>query len=203
MAEAREISGEVRRIALHKNALAVPLGSAVPELGASYYSLVNAIVDISEEVVRPRGRIIDLAIENGDLGGRLLRRHWDLCPHVAICSTQEAAMDALDRHRLEVHLGMLDIRELNLEERFPEVHADLIIAPGCFSGLDRFRRNEVLAKSRHQIGRHGALIVIEWTGLEYGETNEEPWQSILEDSGFSQVEMIWSADGRAAWVARW
>jgi hypothetical protein len=202
MAEAREISGSIRSIALHKDALAGPVGSAVPEPGAAYYSLVNAILEIGDEVVRPRGRIIDLAAENGDLGGHLLRRHWDLCPHISICSTQEAAMDALDRRRLEVHLGMLDIRELDLAERFPEVHADLIIAPGCLSGLDHSRRVEVLAKCRHQIGRQGALVVIEWMGLEEVGLTED-WQSLLEENGFANVEAIWSADGRAAWVARW
>ncbi|MEI6797131.1 MAG: hypothetical protein WCK39_09740 [Methanomassiliicoccales archaeon] len=202
MAEAREISGSNRSIALHKDALAVPIGSAVPESGAAYHSLVNAIIEVGDEVVRPRGRIIDLAVENGDLGGHLLRRHWDLCPHVAICSTQDAAMDALDRHRLEVHLGMLDIRELDLAQRFPEVHADLIIAPGCLSGLDHSRREEVLAKCHHQVGRQGALIVIEWMGMEEVGLTED-WHSLLEDNGFSKVESIWSADGRAAWVARW
>ena len=111
-------------------------------------------------------------------------------------------MDALDRRRLEVHLGMLDIRELDLAERFPEVHADLIIAPGCLSGLDRSRREEILAKCRHQIGRQGALVVIEWMGMEEVGLTED-WQSLLEENGFSNVEAIWSADGRAAWVARW
>lgn len=201
MAEAREVSGGIRSMALHKEALAVPIGSAVPLPGADYYSLVDAIVEVAEEIIRPRGRVIDLAIENGDLGSVLLRRHWDLCPHVAICSSQDAAMDALDKHRLEVHLGMLDIRELDLEERFPEVHADMIIAPGCLSGMSRPRMEDVLVKCRHQLGKEGALVVVEWSGLADG-TLSENWETVLEENGFSRVEMIWNSEGRAAWMAR-
>jgi hypothetical protein len=188
-------------MALHKDALAAPNGSAVPESGAGYYSLAEAILEAADEIVRPRGRVIDLAVENGDLGSLLLRRHWDLCPHVGICSSPEAAMDALDKHRLEVHLGMLDIRELDLEERFPQVHADLIIAPGCLSGLGNHRLEEVLSMCRHQIGNHGALVVIEWMPSAEAAI-DETWETVLEENGFCRVEQIWSADGRAAWVAR-
>jgi hypothetical protein len=201
MAEAREVSGGIRSMALHKEALAVPMGSAVPLSGADYYSLIDAIVEIGEEVIRPCGRVIDLAMENGDLGSVLLRKHWDLNSHVAICSSQDAAMDALDKHRLEVHLGMLDIRELDLEVGFPEVHADMIIAPGCLSMMSRHRMEDVLMKCRRQIGREGALVIVEWSGLADGTLGEN-WETILEENGFSRVEMVWNSEGRAAWMAR-
>jgi hypothetical protein len=200
MAEARENSGMIRSMALHKDALAAPKGSAVPESGADYYALVAAITEAADEFIQPRGRVIDLAIENGDLGSHLLKKHWDLCAHVGICSSQKAAMEALDKHRLEVHLGMLDIRELDLEERFPQVHADMIIAPGCLAELDRHRLREVLSMCRHQIGSAGALVVIEWSPAAEAAL-DEAWETVLEENGFSQVEQIWNADGRSAWVA--
>jgi hypothetical protein len=196
------MSGFSRSATLHEEALAVPHGSAVPLSGAAYYSLMDAISDVAAEALPPRGRLLDLAAENGDLGGGLVKQNWDLCAHVVVCSSQKASMDELDKHRLEVHLGMLEICQMDLEERFPEIHADLVIAPGCLSALTSARREEVLSKVRRQIGRQGTLLVIERDAPHDGSLDHCDWAHLLADNGFGRTKKIWSRDGHAAWVAR-
>jgi hypothetical protein len=216
MAEAKSEMLPFAADALHNNALAASHDAVSIEGGADYYGLRQVILEIGRSCLTPGSRVVDLRCDLETLMPLVLE-HEDLCKFVVLSPTEGESWACFDRLRTRVGLGFMDVAQLDLRERFPEVSAMMILALEAFSDLSVTRRLEVAERMRRRLERNGAGIVMERVEGEDVPSHLGPdpttrrkrrawsvveWEAFFMGAGFSSVTRIWSDDDRMAWMLR-
>ncbi len=173
--------------ALAANAAALERGT--PE----YYSLQEALAFAAEEFMTHGGRVVDLACSGGEWITPMLTKASGMCQFVALDNDASSVEACVDRHKMLVHLGLVQAGQMDLEERFPETASRLTISILGLERLSELRKAEVLGLVRKHLERGGAFILMERTSGD--------WEIMLRYSGFREVRRLWRKGHFAAWLA--
>ena len=122
----------------------------------------------------------------------------DLSHFIGVTNDDDEAYSCMDRFRMRVRLGIVEIANLDLEERFPEISSNLTISVNKLGSLTHLRQEEVLGKIRKHLERGGAFILVEKVR---NAKDAESWENVLRASGFRQPARFWSKNGFVAWMA--
>jgi hypothetical protein len=172
---------------------------AAIHMGSSeYYSLQRSIFEAGAPFVTPRSRVIDLACNDGSWLSPFVEKFEDLSHFIGVTNDDDEAYSCLDRFRMRVRLGIVEIASLDLEERFPEVSSKLTISVNKLGMLTPVRQEEVLGKVRKYLERGGAFILVEKVK---NAKEAESWENTLRAVGFNQPARFWSKNGFVAWMA--
>ena len=102
---------------------------AVIHVGSSeYYSLQRSIFEAGAPFVTPRSRVVDLACKDGSWLSPFVEKFEDLGHFIGVTNDEDEAYSCMDRFRIRVQLGIVEIATLDLEERFPEISSRLTIS---------------------------------------------------------------------------
>ncbi|MCX6651601.1 MAG: hypothetical protein NT131_08130 [Methanomassiliicoccales archaeon] len=195
--------------ALHTNALATSKDVAFNEVGAGYYGLRLAIMDVGRSCLTPGSRVVDLRCDLPVLMPLVLE-HEDLCKFVVLSPTADESWKCFDRLRARVRAGFVDATCLDLREGFPEVSARMMLSLQALGELSEGRRAKVLESMRRRLEKGGAAIFMERVEEEAGpqvrrkrpSLSAKDWEALLTSAGFSSINRIWSDGESVAWVLR-
>ncbi len=172
---------------------------AVIHVGSSeYYSLQRSIFEAGAPFVTPRSRVVDLACKDGSWLSPFVEKFEDLGHFIGVTNDEDEAYSCMDRFRIRVQLGIVEIATLDLEERFPEISSRLTISINRLGKLSPVRQEEVLGKIRKYLERGGAFILVEKVS---NAMEAESWENVLRAAGFMQPARFWSKNGFVAWMA--
>lgn len=198
MAEAKSELLPFPADALHTDALAKSKDVAFNEVGAGYYGLRQAIIDMGRSCLIPGSRVVDLRCDLPVLMP-LIIEHEDMCKFVVLSPTEKESWKCFDRLRTRVRAGFVDTACLDLRERFPEVSTRMIISLQALDDLEVARRAEVLRSMHRRLEKGGAAIVMESVA---DESHAEEWESLMALAGFRTVKRTWSDGIHIAWTLR-
>ena len=229
MAEARTEMMPMPAIALRTKTNAMPSKTAMMRGSSEYYSLRATILDVGKAFLEPQGRVLDLNCADGRWSEPLVQFFGTSQRFIALSSDMEDAYSCLDRFRLQVRLGEMEVGTLDLGERFPEISARLTISVNGLGALSNVRRREVLGMIRTCLERKGAFLIIERVetmeerlaalhpahaemalGDRTGRQDmDKPsrlwsaahWEEELREAGFQRIERIWASGHYMGWLA--
>jgi hypothetical protein len=99
---------------------------------------------------------------------------------------------------------------LDLEERFPEISARMVLALGALGDLTEKRRVEILESMHRRLERNGTGVIMETveTGIAPGLRRKRPlwsaaeWEAVFKHAGFRSVQRLWTDGDRMAWSVK-
>lgn len=198
MAEANLALNEESSMPSHMSGHVATEEAAIHIGSSEYYSLQRSMFEVGAPFVTPRSRVVDLNCIDGSWLSPFVQDFEDLSHFIGITNDDEEAYSCLDRFRMRVRLGIVEIANLDLEERFPEISSRLTISVNRLGGLETHRQEEVLAKIRRYLERGGAFILVERVK---SSREAESWENTLRVAGFRQPARFWSKNGFVAWIA--
>jgi hypothetical protein len=179
-------------MAPHTTALAAH--AAAFERGTpDYYSLQEALASAAEEFTTHGGRVVDLSCSGGEWIAPMLANVSGMCQFIALDDVAASVEACMDRHKMLVHLGLVQPAQMDLEERFPETASRLTVSVLGMERLSEIRKAEVLDLVRMHLERGGAFILMERASGD--------WEIMLRYSGFREVRRIWRKGQFALWLA--
>ncbi len=229
MAEARTEMMPMPAIALRTKTNAMPSKTAMMRGSSEYYSLRATILDVGKAFLEPQGRVLDLNCADGCWSEPLIQHFGFSQKFIALSSNADDVNACLDRFRLRVRLGEMEVGTLDIKERFPKIASQLIISVNGLGVLSNVRRQEVLGMIRTCLERKGAFLMIERV-----ETMEERlaallpthadmalddragrkgremparllsathWEEELREAGFRRIERLWTSGPYVGWLA--
>ncbi len=198
MAEANLALNEKSSMPSHMSGHVATEEAAIHIGSSEYYSLQRSMFEVGAPFVTPRSRVVDLNCIDGSWLSPFVQDFEDLSHFIGITNDDEDAYSCLDRFRMRVRLGIVEIANLDLEERFPEISSRLTISVNRLAELEPLRQEEVLAKIRKYLERGGAFILVEKVK---SSREAESWENTLKAAGFRQPARFWSKNGFVAWIA--
>lgn len=230
MAEARTEMMPIPAIALRNKTNAAPSKMAMMRGSSEYYSLRATILDVGRRFLDPQSRVVDLSCADGCWSEPLVQHLGCSQRFIALTGSAEDADACLGRFRMCVRLGHVEVGQMDLNERFPEIASRLTISVNGLGRLKAERRSEVLGLVRKHLERKGAFLMVEraetlderLTALmpshhgdpSHAEETERiarsfsrrrlsagQWDEELLEAGFDKVERVWSSGPYIAWLA--
>jgi hypothetical protein len=198
MAGANLVMMEKSSMPSHMSAHAAPQDAAIHMGSSEYYSLQRSIFEVGAPFVTPRSRVLDLSCRDGGWLSPFVEKFEDLGHFIGVTNDEDEAYSCLDRFRMRVRLGIVEIATLDLEERFPEISSNLTISVNKLSELSALRQEEVLGKVRKRLEKGGAFILVEKVK---SARDAESWENTLKAAGFRMPSRFWSKNGFVAWMA--
>jgi hypothetical protein len=229
VAEARTEMMPMPAIALRTKTNAMPSKTAMMRGSSEYYSLRATILDVGKAFLEPQGRVLDLNCADGCWSEPLVQHFGFSQRLIALSSNEEDVNACLNRFRLQVRLGEMEVGTLDLGERFPKITSRLIISVNGLGVLSNVRRQEVLGMIRTCLERKGAFLMIERvetveerlaallpahadmaleerTGRKDREITSRlwsapHWEEELREAGFRHIDRIWASGPYVGWLA--
>jgi hypothetical protein len=230
VAEARTEMMPIPAIALRTKTNATPSMMAMMRGSSEYYSLRATILDVGRRFLDPQCRVVDLACADGCWSEPLVQHLGCSQRFIALTNSPEDAEACLGRFRMCVRLGHVEVGQLDLNERFPDVASRLTISVNGLGRLKAERRSEVLGLVRKHLERKGAFLLVEKVETlderlmalmpsHHGELSQMEeterfarafsrrrlsagqWEEELNEAGFDKVERVWSSGQYIAWLA--
>lgn len=198
MAGANLVLNQKSSLPSHMSAHVSEQDAALHMGSSEYYSLQRSIFDAAFPSVTPRCKVVDLACSNGDWLAPFVERFEDLCHFVAVDDGEGATYSCLDRFRMRVRLGFVEICQIDLAERFPETLSRVTISVMAIGRLSHERQSEVLQQTHRFLERGGAFVMAEKVS---SSLDIEHWERSLKEAGFRTVRKLWSKGGVVAWIA--
>jgi hypothetical protein len=198
MAGANLVLNQKSSMPSHMSAHVAEQDAALHMGSSEYYSLQRSVFDAAFPLVTPRCKIVDLSCSNGDWLAPFVERFEDLCHFVAMDNDEGTTYSCLDRFRMRVRLGFVEICRMDLADRFPETSSRVTISVMGIGRLTQERQSEVLQLTRRFLERGGAFIMAEKVSCSL---DMEHWERSLKDAGFRTVRKLWSKGGVVAWIA--
>jgi ubiquinone/menaquinone biosynthesis C-methylase UbiE len=198
MAGANLVLNQKSSMPSHMSAHVAEQDAALHMGSSEYYSLQRSIFDAAFPFVTPRCKVVDLACSRGDWLAPIVERFEDLCHFVAVDARADTTYSCLDRFRMRVRLGFVEICQMDLAERFPETCSRVTISVMGIGRLSHERQSEVLQQTRRFLERGGAFIMAERVS---SSSDIEHWERSLNEAGFRSVRKLWSKGGVMAWIA--
>ena len=198
MAGANLVLSEKSSMPSQMSAHVAPQDATIHMGSSEYYSLQRSIFEAGLPFVKPRSRVVDLSCTDGAWLSPFIEKFEDLGHFIGITNDEKEAYSCMDRFRMRIRLGIVEIASLDLEERFPEISSNLTISVNKLGVLSSLRQEEVLGKIRKYLERGGAFILVE----KVKSTSEaQAWENTLKAAGFRQPSRFWSKNGFVAWMA--
>ena len=120
MAEARTEMMPMPAIALRTKTNAMPSKTAMMRGSSEYYSLRATILDVGRRhSSSPRVAWLDLNCADGCWSEPLIQHFGFSQKFIALSSNADDVNACLDRFRLRVRLGEMEVGTLDIKERFP------------------------------------------------------------------------------------
>jgi hypothetical protein len=229
VAEARTEMMPMPAIALRTKTNAMPSKTAMMRGSSEYYSLRATILDVGKAFLEPQGRVLDLNCADGCWSEPLVQHFGFSQRFIALSSNEEEVNACLNRFRLQVRLGEMEVGTLDLGERFPKNASRLIISVNGLGVLSNVRRQEVLGMIKTCLERKGAFLMIERvetveerlaallpahadmalderTGRKDREITSRlwsapHWEEELREAGFRRIDRIWASGPYVGWLA--
>lgn len=209
MAEAKKQDLPFAADALHTDALAAPIDAAFKEGEAGYYGLSQEIQRIGRACLTPGARVVDLRCDLNVIMP-LIEENEDLCRFTLLSPDEAEGFRCFDKMRTRVRLGFVDAATVDLEERFPEISARMVLALGALGDLPEKRRMEIAESMHRRLERNGTGVIMETIeeGIAGGRGRKRrlwsaaEWESLFVHAGFRNVQRLWSDGGRMAWSVK-
>jgi SAM-dependent methyltransferase len=197
MAGANSVLNGKSAMSSHMSAHVAADDATIHRGSSEYYSLQRSIFEAGSPFVTPRSRVVDLSCTDGSWLSPFVERFEDLCHFIGVTNVDEDAYACMDRFRIRVRLGIVEIASLDLQERFPDISSRLTIAVNKLGQLEPHRQDEVLGKVRRFLERGGAFILVEKVS---SAAEAETWENTLRAAGFREPTRFWSKNGFVAWI---
>jgi len=133
------------------------LARSIPQ----YETMRRAVFDVACQFARPHTDIVDLGCSRGEAMAPLVNRYGAQCRFVAVETSPPMLAAVRERYKGYVDAGVVDVRDMDLKEEYPPVHASvtLSVLTLCFVPIEC--RQRLVRDAFRYTALGGALIIVE------------------------------------------